>query len=154
MKKYALLSMVFTATCLTCFAAETDFHIQPKPGEMLSQDVKVVQLNSLTHNDLMEIMQGQHPELAVEFPACTHLPISFYLKGDLVNLAENGEKWGTVEIKQTFYARCVGEALILSSNLTDWKPFLEFITGRADVTFCIQADQPAIVVGSETNRRL
>lgn len=153
MKKYVLLSMALTMTCLSCFAVETAFPINPKPWEAISQDVKVVQLTSLTDNDLKEIMQGQHPELAVEFAAQTHLPVNFYLKGDLVNLAESDEKWGTLEIKQTFYARCVGEELILSSNLIDWKPFMEFITGTATVTLSIQDGHLSIVVGSETNRR-
>jgi len=153
MKQYALLSMAFTATCLSSFAVAADFPINPKPWETLSQDVKVVQLTTLTDNDLKEIMEGQHPELAVEFATQTHLPVSFYLKGDLVNLAESNDKWGTIEIKQTFYARCVGEELILSSNLTEWKPFMEFITGTATIALSIQDGQPSIVVGSETNRR-
>ena len=75
------------------------------------------------------------------------------MKGDLVNLVESNDKWRTIEIKQTFYARCVGEELILSSNLTDWKPFLDFITGNASVALSIQDGQPSIVVGAETNRR-
>ena len=154
MKKYALLSMALTTTCLACFAIEADFPINPKPWETLSQDVKVVQLTSLTDNDLKEMMQGQHPELAVEFAAPTYLPVSFYLKGDLVNLAESKDNWGTIEIKQTFYARCVGEELILSSNLTDWKPFLEFMTGNASVALTIQDGKPSLIFGAETNRRL
>jgi hypothetical protein len=153
MKNYALLSMALTATCLSCFAVGADFPINPKPWETFSQDVIVVQLTSLTDNDLKEILEGHHPELAVEFAAQTHLPVSFYLKGDLVNLAESNDEWGTIEIKQTFYARCVGEALILSSNLTEWKPFMEFITGTATVALSIQDGHPCIVVGSETNRR-
>lgn len=153
MKKYALLSMALTTTWLTCFAVGADLPINPKPRETLSQDVKVVQLNSLNDNDLKEIMEGRHPELAVELSAYTYLPVSFYLKGDLINLVENDEKWGNIEIKQTFYARCIGEGLILSSNLTDWKPLLDFITGNASVALNIQDGQPSIVVGSETNRR-
>lgn len=153
MKKYALLSMALTATCLSCFAVEADFPINLKPWEAISQDIKVVQLTHLTDNDLKEIMQGEHPELAVEFAAQSQLPVSLYLTGDLVTLAESNDKWGTIEIKQTFYARCVGEELILSSNLTDWKPFMEFITGTATVALSIQDGQSSIVVGSETNRR-
>ncbi len=154
MKKYALLSIVFTLTCLSSFAVPTDFSINPKPWETLSQDVKIVQLTTLTDKDLNEIMEGQHPELAVEFATQTHLPVSFYLKGDFVNLAESNHKWGTLEIKQTFYGRCVGGELIFSSNLTEWKPFMEFITGTATVALSIEDGQPSIVIGSEINRRL
>lgn len=54
---------------------------------------------------------------------------------------------------QTFYARCVDQELILSTNLTDWKPFLEFLTGNASVSLNIQDGKPSIVVGAETNQR-
>jgi hypothetical protein len=143
MKKHALLSIALIATCLSSFAA-ADFP-NLKPWETLSQDIKVVQLTSLNDDDLKEIMEGKHPEIAIEFAAQTHLPVNFYLKGDVVNLAENDDKWGTIEIKQTFYARLVGEELILSSNLTDWKPFMEFITGTATITLSVQDGQPSIV---------
>jgi len=153
MKKYTLISMALTAACLSCFAIEAAFPIDPKTWEGLPQDVKVVQLTRLTNNELKEIMEGQHPELAVEFTAHTHLPVSFYLKGDLASFSENPDKRGSLEIKQTFYARRIGEALILSSNLTEWKPFLEFITGTATIALSIQDGHPSIVVGAETNRR-
>lgn len=154
MKKIAIMSIVITATCVSAFAASADFPINGKSWENPSQHLRVVNICHLTETDLNEIMQGQHPEMAVEFSAQTTLPISFFLKGDLVNLIENEEKFGSVEIKQTFYARCVEGDLILSINLTNWKPFLEFITGNASVALTIQDGQPSIVFGSETNRRL
>ncbi len=58
-----------------------------------------------------------------------------------------------IEIKQTFYARFIGQELILSLNLVDWKPFLEFITGTASVSLSIQDGQPSIIVGTEANHR-
>ncbi len=153
MKKYTLLSIALTATWLSCFGAGTELPINPKPWETLSHDVKVVQLSSLTDNDIKEIMAGHHPELAFQFAAQTHLPVSFFLKGDLVELAESNDKWGTIEIKQTFYVRCIGEDIILSSNLTDWKPFLEFITGNASLILNTEDGTPSIVIGAEANRR-
>ena len=153
MKKIAIMSLALTATCISAFAASADFSINSKPWENLSQNLRVVNICSLTDSDLNELMQGHHPETAVEFSAQTTLPVSFFLKGDLVNLIENEGKFGEVEIKQTFYARYVEGDLILSINLTDWKPFLEFITGNASVALTIQDGKPSIVFGSETNRR-
>ena len=46
----------------------------------------------------------------------------------------------------------VGQELILSTNLTDWKPFLEFITGNVSVSLSIQEGKPSIVVGAEINQ--
>ncbi len=153
MKKKPIMSLALTATCLSAFAASADFPINSKSWEHPSQNLRVINICHLTDSDLNEIMQGHHPEMAVEFSAQTILPIAFFLKGDLVNLIESNEKFGAVEIKQTFYARYVEGDLILSINLTDWKPFLEFITGNASIALTIQDGKPSLVFGSETNRR-
>lgn len=153
MKKLALTSLALMATCGSAVAASADFPINSKAWEDLSQNLKVINICNLTDNDLSEIMLGNHPEIAIEFSTQTTLPISFFLKGDLVNLVENEGNFGAVEIKQTFYVRCVQQELILSTNLTNWKPFLEFITGTASVALCIQDGKPSIVVGTEANQR-
>lgn len=154
MKKIAIISLVIRAICISGFAISADFLISSESSENFSQNLKVVSIWNLTDADLNEIMQGQHPDTAVKFSAQTVLPISFLLKGDLVNLIENEGRFGAVEIQQTFYARYVNDDLILSTNLVDWKPFLEFITGNTFVALTIQDGQPSLVFGSETNRRL
>jgi hypothetical protein len=153
MKKLAIMSLALMAACGSVFAASADFPINSKTWETLSQNLKVINVCNLTDNDLNEIMLGHHPEIAVEFSAQTKLPINFFLKGDLVNLVENEGNFGVVEVMLTFYARCVQQELILSTNLTDWKPFLEFITGNVSVSLSIQDGKPSIVVGAETNQR-
>lgn len=153
MKKLASMSFALMAICGSAFAATADFPIHSMTWETLAQNLKVINVCNLTDKDLNEIMQGNHPETAVEFSAQTTLPISFFLKGDLVNLVENEGNYGAVAIMQTFYARCVQQELILSTNLTNWKPFLEFITGTASVSISIQDGRPSIVVGTEVNQR-
>lgn len=128
-----------TTIYLSAFAIPTDF--------------QVVNVTCLSDHDLQEISQGKHPDLAVEFLAHTQLPISFYLKGNVIQLAENDEKWGAIEIKQTFYGRCTGEELLLSTNLTDWKPFLEFFTGTTSASLSIQNGVSSIIIGTEANKR-
>lgn len=153
MKRLFIMPLALMAICGSVFAASADFPINSKTWENVSQSLKVINVCDLTDSDLNEIMQGNHPEMAVEFSAQTTLPISFFLRGDLVNLVENEGNFGAVEIMQTFYTRCVGQELILSTNLTDWKPFVEFITGNASVSLSIQDGKPSIVVGAETNQR-
>jgi hypothetical protein len=151
MKKYAIMSLALMATYGSAFAVSAD--INSKTWETLSQNLRVINVCNLTDGGLKEIMLGRNPEIAVEFSAQTTLPINFLLKGNLVNLVENEGNLGVVEIMQTFYARCVDQELILSTNLTDWKPFLEFLTGNASVSLNIQDGKPSIVVGAETNQR-
>ncbi|MBA2726822.1 MAG: hypothetical protein H0U49_01440 [Parachlamydiaceae bacterium] len=153
MKKLIFLSLSLASICLSASAASADFPINSKSWENC-QDLRVVNICSLSDQELKEIMEGHHPEIAVEFSSQTRLPISFFLKGDFVNLVENEGKFGEVEIKQSFYARLVGQGLILSTNLNEWKPFLEFITGHASLALSIHDGQPSIVVGAETYRRL
>lgn len=152
MKKLMIMPLVLIAICGSVFAASADFPINSKTWETASQNVKIIKICDLTESDLNEIMLGNHPEIAVEFSAQTILPISFFLKGDLVNLVENDENLRSVEIVQTFYARCVQQELILSTDLTNWKPFLEFITGNVSVSLSIQEGKPSIFVGAETNK--
>lgn len=152
MKKIALMSLALMVASGSVFAASAD----PSANlnrETPSQNPRVINISHLTDNDLKEIMLGQHPEIAIEFSAQTTLPISFFLKGDLVNLVENEENCGAVAIMQTFYARCAGQELFLSTNLTDWKPFFEFMTGNLSASLSIQDGQPSITIGAEANQR-
>lgn len=153
MKKLVIVPLALMVICGSVFAASADFPINSKTWETVSQNIKVINTCDLTDSDLNEIMLGNRPEIAVKFSAQTTLPISFFLKGDLVNLVENSESLRAVEIMQTFYARCVQQELILSTDLADWKPFLDFITGTASVSLSIQDGKPSIVVGAETNKR-
>ncbi|MBI5346440.1 MAG: hypothetical protein HZB76_04790 [Chlamydiae bacterium] len=153
MKKIVFLSLASAVICLSAFAISADFPINSKPWENFSQDLKVVNVYDLTNHDLNEIMQGKRPEVAIEFSAETTLPISFFIKGDLINLVKGEGNVGQIEVKQTFYARYIQDELILSSNLREWKPFLEFITGEESVSLSTQDGQPSIVFGAETNKR-
>ncbi|MGE0198349.1 MAG: hypothetical protein AB7N99_09070 [Simkaniaceae bacterium] len=154
MKKIVILSVTLTAACIAAFASSADFSIRSDPWDHFSPNLRVVNICDLTDTDLNAIMQGEQPETAIEFSAQTTLPITFFLKGDLVNLVEQEGNFGAVEIQQTFYARYIEDNLMLSVNLTDWKPFFEFITGTASVALTLQEGIPSIVFGSETNRRL
>ncbi len=151
--KIQLISLALMAACGPAFAACADYPINSMRWQAPSQNLKVINVCSLTDNDLNEIMLGNHPEIAVEFSAETHLPFNFFLKGNLVNLVESEETLQAVEFMQTLYARCVGQELLLSTNLKDWKPFLEFITGNISVSLSIQEGKPSLVVGAETNER-
>lgn len=154
MNKHAVLSIIAVTVSALGFAAPDDLPVRAESLKIPFQDIRVLKIDELRDSDLNELMQGQHPEVAVEFTEKTILPISFYLMGNLANLVESHERLGNIEIKQTFYARCVKEELLLSSNLIDWKPFLEFITGTINVSLITENGQPSIVFGSETNKRL
>lgn len=68
-------------------------------------------------------MEGKYPQLAVELTAGNHLSIRFYLNGNVANLVGRNENVAAIELQQAFYARCIGEELMLSSNSIEWNPF-------------------------------
>jgi hypothetical protein len=156
MKKIVFMPLAFMAICLSGFA-EGEFPIDAEPCEHcenLSQNLNIVNICNLKEQELKEIMQGQHPETAIEFSAQTTIPISLFLKGDLVNLVESAGKSAEMEVKQTFYFRCLQEEeLVFSTNLTDWQSFLDFITCSVSVSLTIQDEHPSLEIGAELNRR-
>jgi len=147
MRKYMILAC--TMVCLSIFA---DAAINSENQETFLENMEIVNLCDLTEDDLLEVTQGLHPDKIIEFSAHTTLPIDFYLKGDLINLVQNVQNWGVVEIKQTFYARCTGKELLFSSDLTEWKPLLEFITGDAFAILTLQDGQTFLAIGTEISR--
>lgn len=153
MKKIVFMSAALASTCLSALVVSTDLPTNLKSWENPSINLQIVKLSDLTENSLNELMRGNQPEIAVKFPSQTILPITFFLKGDLINLIESEEDCRQIKIMQTFYARCVHGELILSTDLKDWKPILEFITGEASFTLNVRDGIPSIVTGTEINRR-
>lgn len=143
MKKIALMSLGLAALTLSVLADENP-----------SQHIQVVSLCSATDPFFQKIMEGSYPEVAIEFPAKTALPIHFSLEGDLLTFIESVENPGYIEVKQKFYARCIekGEP-VFSSNLTDWKSFSDFITGQISVDLKVEDGKPSLILRSLTNRR-
>lgn len=138
MNKFIALSLAFTH-CLGAVAYENS-PSQPH----------VVNVNRLTEPGLQELLLGLHPDIIIEFSAPTVVPLSFLLKGDLV---DGVEAIGSIEIKQTFYARYAEGELWLSADAADWKPFVEFITGTLSAGLNIQDGKPIFSIGLEVNRR-
>jgi hypothetical protein len=118
---------------------------------VVTADLQVVSVSDLTQETMNEIIQGELPDLAIEFPAQTVLPVGFFLKGNLVNLEVC--EGNTLHVIQTFYARFVENELILSSNLVDWKPWLHFITGEASFSLSVHDGQPSIAFGADISPR-
>lgn len=154
MRKVLFCTMGMLTLSLSSYATSVDFSINHKPWEQCTENLKVIGLSEISEQVLNEIMQGQHPDLAVQFCKGVQLPLNFFLRGDLVHLVEDQVNLGRIEIQQTFYARCIGGELILSTNLNEWKPFFEFITGNASIALSVQNQEPSITFGAEANRRI
>lgn len=152
MKKIVYLSLIAMSITLLACASCVDIPIN-KPCQYDSQNVRVVNVLDLNDQTVHDLRQGQHPDIAVEFTKGTTLPISFLLKGDLITFVEKDISPGHIEIQQTFYARSIQNELMISTDLSVWKPFQEFITGNISAGFGIHSEQACITVGAEINQR-
>ena len=151
MKRFVMTTLAFAAPYLAVFGASAEFPMTSNSEADSSQNLRIVSVYQLTEQELNEAIQGQHPEMVVEFSAKTSLPIHFFLTGDLLHLLGNDGQFGSLEIQQTFYVRYAQEEFLFSTNLTDWKCFSEFTTGSASVSLNIQDGQPSIAIGAEAD---
>lgn len=150
------LCSIFTVVVLnlSVYATSMEFLTNSCSPKNLSENLIIKSLSELSDNVLNEIMQGNYPNIAIEFSQGTLLPIYFFLKGDLANLIEKEINLGQIEIQKTFYVRSIGEKLIFSSDLSEWKSFLEFITGNTSVGLNIYNGEASIIFGAEANQRI
>lgn len=150
MKKFIFATLVIIPAILSAF----DFSISCPHATEVATDLKVINVFDLNEKNFVEVLQGNYPDVAIEFSANSVLPIRFFLKGDLISLAENEEHLPVhLEVRKTFYVRCMQDDLFFSSNLSDWKPFVDFATGSLSFAFCFQKEQTSILMGAETNLR-
>jgi len=139
---------ILTSLCLSAFAKCNHCDV---PISTTAQDLTIVNILDLSGNDINEITQGSHPNTAIEFSAKTTLPISSFLKGNLIN--QTKDSYGEISVQKTFYARFSKNGLILSSDLVEWKPFLEFITGDISIALKVKDNTPSFVFGANVNKR-
>ena len=132
MKYIKIFSLMALLMHLSGFAASDNFP---------NSNVKVVTVCALSGEEFKQVVEGKFPDLAIEFSKDTVLPLNFYLKGDLLTFTGEQSSIGEVKVGQTFYARFEEGNLLLSLDLVDWKPFLEFITGEITVGLSIDDEQ-------------
>lgn len=130
---------------------DSDDELWAAAGDVAS-DFQVVSLCDVTADELNQMVDGLLSDVVIEFPAQAQLPLRFFLRGDLVNFAEEPRDLGFVLVAQTFYLRSIQGKLFLSADLTNWTPFLEFIRGNLSIGFNKQGDSVFFGLEIELNR--
>lgn len=151
MKKLLAATLFISGVCLSAFASTINYPIAPSEV-YCCDEITVVNVLCVTEQDLNSLMHGECPEVAIEFSKGTILPLNLFLKGNLMNIVGCDKQQMTqLEVKRTFYARHVENELTFSFNLTDWKPFLEFITGTFSVELGTCDEGPFLTIGAEAD---
>jgi len=113
----------------------------------------VVNFLSLNGEQMQTLMQNQDNDFILELPAKTVLPVRFFLQGDTAVFTAKETDIGQIELQKTIYLQRTEEELLLSSDLQNWLPFLEFFTGNFSVQLGIDPTGHSISFSAETNER-
>ena len=137
MKKFAILTLTFSAIAISAFALE--------------KEKSIVNFHEL-NEDIMHTLISDNA-LIVEFPKGSKLPLQGILTGDLLTILD-GQVTTQVEVQQTFYVKYQYNDLYVSSDLVNWKPlFFEFITGEASLKMGVVENTPTITISADINKR-
>lgn len=110
----------------------------------------IVNLSELNQESIHQIMDNQ-ADVAIQCEEGTALPLHFLVSGDL--LAFSGESNQIVTAKKTFYIYPKEDAILFSTDLQNWKPLMEFITGKVCVAYNYESTPPSLSVIAEINQR-
>ncbi len=114
-------------------------------------DTTVVSILDINEDALVGLSEGKQPDLILQFPAKTKLPLSLFLTGDLVELVDFST--ANVEVKKTFYMRKTNGHLFFSSNLTKWERFADFAGSNASFALEIEDGIPKVTAGTNLLQR-
>lgn len=154
MKNLLFYICVAATTCVSAFASTTTYPL-PQSVAVSNDNLVTVNILNLTNDEINTLVEGVTPHVAVEFSKDTILPLELFLKGNVIQIANGDTISGMqVKIEQTFYIRCVKDDVLFSSDLIEWKPFFDFITGTCSLTLDVQDEHfPTISIGAELDSR-
>lgn len=153
MKKTILSILTLTTLFGTIFGGQTSSQMKSSFEEKSASNLIILNVNTLSENELNELMNGKHPEIALAFESQTKFPLTFFLNGELLKLIEAPANNTELIIMQPFYIRNIHQEWLFSSNLQDWKPLLEYINGNIFLGFNIENNRSSISIGAEVNKR-
>lgn len=151
--KKIVMTLASTLALAGAIMVNGDLYGASKNRNYRVENLNVINVLDLNASSLGEIMTGKNKELTVEFSEGTKLPINFFIKGSLLSLEENDNPIQMVNVEQTFYARFYRGDVLLSTNLIDWEPFKNFISGTVGVSLSVQDGEPSLEIGIEANKR-
>lgn len=98
-------------------------------------------------------MAENYSEIVFEFPENSTIPLTLSLGGSFLEFQE-GPITQTVLVKERFYVLFKdGSEPLFSLDLTTWKPFLEFITGKISATIGNSDGNPFINLEAEISTK-
>lgn len=149
MKKWIILGMMVVSSSV--FSAD---------GIVLSYSIQsiceltdVLRIDQITSEELCEVMEGQRPETAIEFPKSFKAPLKMFVTSEYLSLLGEGESERFMIVDQTFYLRNVSGEILFSNDLQQWKPVMDFFTGQISVALSVEEQSPRLTISAEVHER-
>lgn len=147
--KTLLTMVVLTATSVMAIA-----HITPISYSTYQDSIEIVNIRHVDETTLKGVMEGKLPHIALEISKGERLPLFSFLKGDFVEIENNGYFALFVKVQKDIYLRNVDDQFLFSTHASEWTPLKDFITGNASIALELnEFSQPCLKIGAEIYER-
>ncbi|NGX26147.1 MAG: hypothetical protein K940chlam6_00059 [Chlamydiae bacterium] len=115
--------------------------------KVLPETTEVIALTQLDTTLLNELLDGAHPDIAVECKEGTTIPVQFLQNTGLfgVELAPNL----TIKVQKTCYLRVIKKSGYVSFDLDSWESAKHFFSGKPKVNLKINMENQSLLVESD-----
>jgi hypothetical protein len=96
----------------------------------------IIRITDVTEDMIGAFLSGEVHNAIVELPENTYIPFKYFLRGNLINLVPEERAPIYIKIMRTFYLKVDEQDFLLSTDLQNWKPLFEAISG--DVSLSIE----------------
>lgn len=152
MKKTLLIAaMLISFATIGALIAKDDSTLAS--GDCSVKTLCIIPMQDITEDMTAEVMEGKRQDIAIECTEGLSIPISPFLKGNLINLESKGYDVLSLNVLNAFYFKSDGREILFSRDLKDWKDFFTFVTGNATVSLSVREGRILADIGAELNVR-
>lgn len=154
MKKVIYICLVVVSMGTTsAFALDTALRFgKPSCGQNVS-GFQLVKLTDVTEEMLSAYGEGTCQNVILECPEGAEFPLSLGAGGEFLSMTGEELPPYKVKILKTCYIKCMGDELLFSGDLAEWKEFVDFFKGQFSVAINASNGRPELIVSTDLNQR-
>jgi len=116
-------------------------------------NAEIINIVKSPKETIARYFKGEMPDSILLFPRGSMLPLNHVIDGDTLMLRTRGRKVDLAPVIKPFYMKMNGDTPLFSSDGGSWGTFLEFFTGKFDITINIINDTPVASLRLTLNQR-
>ena len=150
MKMLATLSIIL-AGASTLFAANYSIPLDKCAVNSQETGYEIINLKNTDRSTLERFFSGQYPNIVLECVEGDNFPIQLCLSGNFLNLVVLEQPKYVLKMMKPCFIRFDGDNFLFSVDLSDWKEFKDFFSGKLSfsidevtmqMTFNLEINQP------------